>query len=174
MRTTVLNLPIRHGHYVLDAPAHATTPRLARQFVAETLVAAGRDALVPDARVCVSDVVTNVVQHARVDTLAVEVTVRPGRAVVAVRDGDPYRRPYRRHAAPGDERGRGLQLVGALSYACGVSLVWDGLHVVGKRVWFELRERYVLAHLPCPRFTPSCRQCAVCAPVSPGQEPSTE
>ncbi|GAA2716207.1 MULTISPECIES: ATP-binding protein [Streptomyces] len=127
--------------YELAAPASLTTPRLARQFVSGTLEATGHSALIDDACVCVSDAVTNVVQHARVPTVAVEVTVHGrDRATIAVRDGDPVRRPYRRGPArPDDERGRGLALVRDLSHASGVSLIWDGLDVVGKRVWFELR-----------------------------------
>lgn len=126
--------------YELTAPASATTPRLARQFVTGTLEATGHPTLIDDARVCVSDVVTNVVQHARVPSLSVEVAVRPGRAVIAVCDGDVARRPYHRQARVDDEGGRGLALVRGLSHASGVSLDWDGLDLVGKRVWFELRD----------------------------------
>ncbi|GHG76018.1 ATP-binding protein [Streptomyces griseocarneus] len=126
--------------YELIAPATATTPRLARQFVTGTLEATGHPALIDNARVCVSDAVTNVVQHARVPSLSVEVTVRPGWAVIAVRDGDVARRPYHRRAGAEDEGGRGLALVRGLSYASGVTLAWDGLHLIGKRVWFELRD----------------------------------
>ncbi|MEU1781302.1 ATP-binding protein [Streptomyces abikoensis] len=148
MSSTVLNDPRTapyynpHTFYELAAPATATTARLARQFVRGTLQATNHPALIEDACVCVSDAVANVVQHARVSALSVEVTVRPYRVVVAVRDDDPVRRPYGRLAAkPGDERGRGFVLMNKLSHAFGVNLVWDGLHVIGKRVWFELRER---------------------------------
>ncbi|MEU1374311.1 hypothetical protein ABZ442_11640 [Streptomyces triculaminicus] len=41
--------------YELTAPASATTPRLARQFVTGTLEATGHPTLIDDARVCVSD-----------------------------------------------------------------------------------------------------------------------
>ncbi len=133
--------PTPQGFYELAAPAHATTPRLARQFVAGTLEATGHPALIDDARVCVSDAVTNVVQHARVPTLTVEVTVRAGRATIAVRDDDPGRRPYRRRPNDDDERGRGLALLHGLAHSSGVTLVWDGLDIIGKRVWFELRDR---------------------------------
>ncbi|MFI1969412.1 ATP-binding protein [Streptomyces cinnamoneus] len=127
--------------YELAAPVSVTTPRLARQFVTGALEATGHPALIDDARVCVSDAVTNVVQHARVAALSVEVTVCAAHAVIGVRDGDVRRRPYLRQAGAGDERGRGLVLVRGLSYDSGVSLVWDGLELIGKRVWFELREQ---------------------------------
>ncbi|GAA3044373.1 hypothetical protein GCM10020000_24980 [Streptomyces olivoverticillatus] len=103
------------------------------------LMGAQRGPLVDDARVCVSDAVANVVLHARVPTLAVEVDVRYGGVTVGVRDDNPTRRPYRREVGDDDEGGRGLMLVRNLSCAWGVSLVWEGLAIVGKRVWFELR-----------------------------------
>ncbi|MFF4532378.1 ATP-binding protein [Streptomyces sp. NPDC001407] len=90
-----------------------------------------------NALVCVSDLVTNVVQHARVDVLSVEVAVRGERVVVSVVDGDHARQPRRRVARGGQEDGRGLALVRCLSAASGVTLVWDQLNVVGKCVWFE-------------------------------------
>ncbi|GHF50435.1 hypothetical protein GCM10010218_34970 [Streptomyces mashuensis] len=124
--------------YFLAAPASAATARIAREFVTAILVAAGREALIDDARVCVSDAVTNVVQHARVDALTIEVGVHAHRVVFAVRDDDPGRRPYRRAARSDDERGRGLALVRGLACDSGVALVWEGLDVVGKRVWFSL------------------------------------
>ncbi|MBB4892921.1 anti-sigma regulatory factor (Ser/Thr protein kinase) [Streptomyces olivoverticillatus] len=127
--------------YELTAPASVTTPRLARQFVTGALQATGHSGLVDNACICVSDAVTNVIQHARVPTLQVEITTRTGCAVIAVRDGDANRQPYRRQAGTDDERGRGLALVRDLSHSCGVSLVWDGLNIIGKRVWFELRDR---------------------------------
>ncbi|MFI9203744.1 ATP-binding protein [Streptomyces sp. NPDC053048] len=126
--------------YELTAPASATTPRLARQFVTGTLEATGHLAFIDSARVCVSDAVTNVVQHARVPSLSVEVTVRPGRAVIAVRDADAARHPYRRQADADAESGRGLALMRGLAHASGVTLAWNGLDVIGKRVWFELRD----------------------------------
>ncbi|MGW1077802.1 ATP-binding protein [Streptomyces sp. NPDC002537] len=123
--------------YHLSAPAAPTTARVAREFVAAALEAGERAALVENALVCVSDLVTNVVRHARVDTLSVEVALCGDRVVVSVLDGDHGRRPRRRTARAGQEDGRGLMLVRRLSAASGVTLVWDELNVVGKCVWFE-------------------------------------
>ncbi|MCC3778682.1 ATP-binding protein [Streptomyces sp. UNOB3_S3] len=133
--------------YELMAPAIAPTARVAREFVTAVLVAAERHPLIESARICVSDTVANVVQHARVPVLAVEVTVHGDRVVVAVRDDDPVRRPYRRlgEATAEDEHGRGLALVRGLAAASGVTLVWRDLAVVGKSVWFELREPVALS-----------------------------
>ncbi|WKK21028.1 ATP-binding protein [Streptomyces olivoreticuli] len=149
MRTAMLMLSSPHsttvdeddgeltGTYHLTAPAAPSTARVAREFVAAALEASGRPGLVENALVCVSDLVTNVVQHARVRTLSVEVAVRGGHVVVSVLDGDHARRPRRRAARVGQEDGRGLALVRSLSVASGVTLVWDELNVVGKCVWFE-------------------------------------
>ncbi|MBB5116890.1 hypothetical protein AF335_23970 [Streptomyces eurocidicus] len=128
--------------YHLTAPADPATACLARRFVTLALHATGHPGLVDDACVCVSDLVANVVGHARVPDLGVEVSVfREGRAVVGVRDRDPGRLPWSRRPAVDEEGGRGLMLVRGLSHASGVSWVWDGLDLVGKEVWFELRDR---------------------------------
>ncbi|MEV4437823.1 ATP-binding protein [Streptomyces sp. NPDC049577] len=126
--------------YHLAVPAALTAPRLTRDFLTSVLEVTGHPELIDSGRVCVSDVVANVVQHARVSSLSMDVTVDSGngRVHVAVQDGDPARRPYLRTVGGDDERGRGLMLVRQLSAASGVSLVWDGLDVVGKSVWFEL------------------------------------
>lgn len=134
-------------YYQLAAPAVVTTARVAREFVTGVLRASDRPALIEDARVCVSDVVTNVVLHARVPALAVEMAVHGDRVVVAVRDDDPARRPYPRRARPDEEHGRGLQVVRGLSCETGVTLVWDGLKVTGKRVWFVLRDGAAVSRL---------------------------
>ncbi|MEU3352215.1 ATP-binding protein [Streptomyces sp. NPDC037389] len=141
MTSATLSSQLRTATYHLSAPADPTTPRMAREFVTGALEATRHPTLVENARVCVSDVVTNVVQHARVNGLSVEVVAYARHVVVAVCDTDTARRPYWRRAAHADdEHGRGLMLVRALSHASGVSLVWDALEVIGKSVWFELRE----------------------------------
>ncbi|WP_414167911.1 ATP-binding protein [Streptoverticillium reticulum] len=132
--------PYEAAHaFELTAPAAPTTVRVAREFVTATLAATGHEPLAENARICVSDTVTNVVTHARVPTLTVEVTAHGHRIVIAVRDNDPRRMPWSRLPGPGDESGRGLMLVRCLSHAFGVSWIWDGLELVGKQVWFELR-----------------------------------
>ncbi|PAU46299.1 hypothetical protein CK936_24790, partial [Streptomyces albireticuli] len=82
--------------YHLTAPADPATARLARQFVTTALRSTGHPGLVESACVCVSDLVANVVGHARVPDLGVEVSVCRERAVVGVRDGDPGRLPWSR------------------------------------------------------------------------------
>lgn len=146
MRTTALDSPCTTPlykparFYQLVAPAEPSTARLARHFISGVLVATEHPLLVDDARLCVSDTVTNVVQHARVPDLTVEVDVRGLRVITSIRDHDPTRLPRHRRAHSDEERGRGLALVQQLSVAYGMNLVWDGLDVIGKCVWFELRE----------------------------------
>ncbi|MFF4409709.1 ATP-binding protein [Streptomyces sp. NPDC001404] len=126
--------------YQLVAPAEPSTARLARDFISGVLVATEHPLLIDDARLCVSDTVANVVQHARVPDLTIEVDVRGLRVITSIRDHDPTRLPRHRRARSDEERGRGLALVQQLSVAYGMNLVWDGLNVIGKCVWFELRE----------------------------------
>ncbi|MEU1821953.1 ATP-binding protein [Streptomyces abikoensis] len=126
------------GTYLLSAPVAPGTARLAREFVTASLVAADRRLLIENARICVSDAVANVVRHARVPELAVQVTVDPERVLVAVRDDDPGRPPWPRPPCVGDASG--LALLRRLAHASGVRWVWDELRPVGKQVWFELRQ----------------------------------
>ncbi|MCD9144683.1 ATP-binding protein [Streptomyces albireticuli] len=136
----VVAVPVRQESYKMVAPTSPATARLARDFVTAALVAAERRLLIEDARICVSDAVANVVRCARVPELSVEMTVNEESVVVAVRDDDPARPPWPRGPRTAGEGGRGLGLVRRLAHASGVTWVWDGLDLVGKRVWFELRE----------------------------------
>jgi len=104
----------------------------ARRFVRDFLAAEGVDsAIVLPAVLLTSEVVTNVILHARTD-LVVTATLDGNRARVAVRDGE-VTPPRRRPAPPDSADGRGLLLVEALATSWGV-LPYGG----GKAVWFEL------------------------------------
>lgn len=124
----------------MSAPCAPGTARLAREFVTASLVAVERRRAIETARICVSDAVATVVRRSRMPELAVEVTVYDERVVVAVCDDEPGRLPWPRQADGGEGGGSGLALVRRLADAAGVSWVWDGLELVGKQVWFELRE----------------------------------
>ncbi|MFF4408665.1 ATP-binding protein [Streptomyces sp. NPDC001262] len=138
MRTITLNSPVRL--YEMTVPAAPASTRLARDFVAGALEASGHPLLVHDARICVSELVTNVWRHARVDSVGLECYTSPSYARISVRDADVTRWWRHPEAAPREESGRGIRLVRGLAHGFGVSLVWQGLNVVGKCMWFELWE----------------------------------
>ncbi|MEV5506845.1 ATP-binding protein [Streptomyces orinoci] len=138
--TSTIREEAAQSHYELTAPANRRTPLLARRFVAGALEATGHLGLSDDACVCVSDVVTNVVQHAGVRSLRIELTAHTNGVVVAVCDDNIRRLPWPRQARDDEESGRGLALVQEIAHASGVSGIWDELQLMGKRVWFELRE----------------------------------
>ncbi len=101
----------------------------ARAFVRRSV---GDPRLVDDALLLVSELASNVVQHARTPyEVSVEHTASGVR--VAVRDG--CRRPARTTRAPVDAPGgRGLRIVASLASRWGV----ERRRVGGKSVWFEL------------------------------------
>jgi hypothetical protein len=116
----------------LELPPEPTSPRLARQFVTTTLVAAGHDDLVDVATLLVTELVTNAVLHART---ALEVEIGDGATSgvrFAVSDRSPAL-PRARHNSIAAATGRGLRMVDTLS---------GGWHAdrttTGKRVWFDL------------------------------------
>jgi anti-sigma regulatory factor (Ser/Thr protein kinase) len=88
---------------------------------------------VDDVLLLVSELVTNVVLHART-TIRVWTHVEPGRVIVAVGDDDPTNPPQWATRGPLAQSGRGMRLVDLLSSSWGVE-VRDG----SKVVWFEMK-----------------------------------
>ena len=103
----------------------------ARHHVRAVLAEHGHHALVDDAELAVSELVGNVVVHARTDCDLV-VRVEPRRVLLLVRDGDPTL-PVARAADEDDLDGRGLALVDAGAAARGAERAGDG-----KVVWCAL------------------------------------
>jgi anti-sigma regulatory factor (Ser/Thr protein kinase) len=125
--------------YRLSAPNDAFAPKVARDLLAAILHGPEHEDMVDTARVCVSDVVTNVLRHTTETVVSVEVSVLRDRVIVGVRDSDPDGRPSVRPPSADGEDGRGLLLVQHLAHAWGV--IWTGgVTPTGKRVWFELRD----------------------------------
>ncbi|MGA4845676.1 SpoIIE family protein phosphatase [Streptomyces sp. G5(2025)] len=89
------------------------------------------DALGDTAELLVSELVTNVVRHARSGRLDLRL-VRAGTLLCEVEDDDPAL-PTLLSAGPGDEYGRGLRVVSTLAKEWGTSRTDSG-----KTVWFEL------------------------------------
>ena len=112
--------------------ADASNISEARHFVAFELSAHGLEDVVPDARLVVSELVTNAVRHAG-SRFSVTVDVTDG--VVLLRVTDPSSTlPVLVHATPLMDNGRGLVIVAELSQDWGVTLEPQG----GKSVWAHI------------------------------------
>lgn len=115
-----------------DYKPASEAPRQARRFIEDALRRWGHsDAQLQDARLLLSELVTNAVTHAG-SPFSVSLRSEGSRVRLAVRDGsrtEPQMRPVVHEA----ESGRGLQIVGALSTDWGVIRT-----PAGKTVWAEL------------------------------------
>jgi anti-sigma regulatory factor (Ser/Thr protein kinase) len=116
----------------IDLPPVPATVPLARRLVRDVLHtwAAPHDR--EDAELLVTELVANVVDHAGVDVLTLEVELAGAWLRIGVVDGSAIR-PVVRELSTAEERGRGMQIVAAIADRWGAD---D--HDGGKRVWFEL------------------------------------
>ena len=89
-------------------------------------------AVIDDAELLVSELVTNAVLHAR-SSSRVEINRENGRVRVTVRD-ESAEQPRLRNGGADATTGRGLLLVDRLAHSWGV----DRSGISGKVVWFEL------------------------------------
>jgi anti-sigma regulatory factor (Ser/Thr protein kinase) len=119
---------------VLRLPNDATSVRLAREFVMETIQGWGQHA-VADIRLPTSEIVTNAVLYT---DSRIELRVRrlDGRARVEVHDADPGAAELQTHP-PGRVGGLGLRLVEMMASSWGVMSIEDD----GKIVWFDMELR---------------------------------
>ena len=122
-----------------DLPPTRRAPAAARALLDELLHAWGErdhDDLADDARVVVTELVTNAVLHAGGDgTLHLEISAGDDGTLVAVVVDGSAGRPVPRDPTTSDEGGRGLQIVDHLASRWGVEEIESG----GKQVWAELR-----------------------------------
>lgn len=109
------------------------SPRLARKFVLDLAAGWGYHAVLSDAQLLTSEVVTNAVLHAG-DRIEIEVADLDDRLLVAVADPARDREPQLRDAKPTDPTGRGLALVNSVAADWGVAPGPDD----GKVFWFTL------------------------------------
>jgi len=118
----------------LTLPATGRAAGLARQATRDTLVAWQLAYLEETAVLLVSELVTNVVRHARSDALGMALRLEPAGAslVIEVHDGDPHE-PRPRTPGRFDESGFGFVLIEALAGKWGVRQT-----ATGKAVWVEL------------------------------------
>lgn len=115
---------------VLDATE--TAPAQARNLLGDALRGQGLTALVDDARLLLTEIVTNAVRYARSD-IRVSAGLDGHRLRVDVDDREGGVRPRPIRPRNDDEFGRGLLIVDAVARSWGVEST-----VVGKRVWFDL------------------------------------
>ncbi|MYY06444.1 MULTISPECIES: ATP-binding protein [unclassified Streptomyces] len=131
-------LPQRGERYRLVAPNSPTAPRVARDFVGTLLRATEHPGLVDDARLCVSEVVSNAHCHTGSARIRVDVTVNRRQVMVYVTDDEPNRLP-KPGTAPDAESGRGLLIVESLTDRWGTT-TRGGRAGHAKTVWFVLLE----------------------------------
>ncbi|MFE5735884.1 ATP-binding protein [Streptomyces celluloflavus] len=132
--------PLRGTTARFVVPNSNLAPKIMRDLVGALLVATGHPALVEDARVCVSEVITNVHLHTHTTLVYLDVTLHPERVQFAAWDDDswgPRFVPTWLNFHSDEERGRGLLLVQELSADWGVTWPPDG-EQGHKRVWFAL------------------------------------
>ncbi|MER5884925.1 ATP-binding protein [Streptomyces sp. NPDC001941] len=132
--------------YLSCTPNAPSSVRVCRDWLAAVCVAADHRELVDRARLCISELATNVLHHTAERHLRVEVTSTRAGIRVEVRDDAAHQRPRPSEPSPDDTGGRGLLLVDQLATRWGSFLHEEGQtgaqHL--KTVWFELT----------PDFTP--------------------
>ncbi len=114
------------------APTPASVA-LARRWSVDVLDQVGASELADTMALLVSELVSNVVLHARTPC-CLSISQTGGRVRVEVQDGSDRLPGLRERTDPLAQSGRGMQLVDGLSAAHGVEPDPTG----GKRVWFEL------------------------------------
>ena len=111
----------------------AASVALARRWSHDVLVRVGAPELSDTMALLVSELVSNVVLHARTPC-SLSIGESSGRIRVEVEDGSDRMPGLKARNDPLAQSGRGMQLVDGLSAAYGV----DPQPMGGKRVWFEL------------------------------------
>lgn len=120
-----------HVHESIELPPEPRSAATARHFVEERLGDAVPPAVAEVAVLLTSELVTNVIVHARTP-LRVDVDVEPSEVRVAVADDAP-RAPTLRRTHDARLTGRGMNLVETLAAEWGVEPTPQG-----KTVWFAL------------------------------------
>ncbi|MGW0854125.1 ATP-binding protein [Streptomyces sp. NPDC002690] len=131
--------PLGGERYRLTLPNTASSARIARAFVASLLAKEQHGELVDDAKLCVTELVTNAYRHTSSSLVRVHVAVNRKRVTVSVADFDPLAVQALAAGRPGLDQpgGRGLLIVESLALAWGTTSLDDRLpgH---KAVWFTL------------------------------------
>jgi anti-sigma regulatory factor (Ser/Thr protein kinase) len=118
----------------MDLPPAACVATVARALLSRLLTVWGEGRLIEDSTLVISELLANAVEHAGTSgSLRLELTLHDQMLRLAVADGSAAR-PVGRHAADGDEGGRGISIIEHLAVHWGVE---D--RDPGKRVWVELQ-----------------------------------
>ncbi|GGV90117.1 hypothetical protein GCM10015535_45400 [Streptomyces gelaticus] len=125
--------------YRLALPNTSSAAKLSRDFVSSLLTVSRHCGLIDDARLCVTEVVTNAHRHTRTPLIRVRVTVQRKQVTVSVADDDHWALPEPSAFPELGERegGRGLLLVERLALAWGMTVL-GGCAPYRKAVWFTL------------------------------------
>ncbi|MFG3528620.1 ATP-binding protein [Streptomyces sp. NPDC047917] len=126
--------------YRLALPNTSSAAKLSRDFIASLLTVSRHCGLVDDARLCVTEVVTNAHRHTRTPLIRVRVTIQRKLVTVSVADDDHWALPEPpafRDLRGEQEGGRGLLLVERLALAWGMTVL-GGCFPYRKAVWFTL------------------------------------
>lgn len=115
----------------LELPQEPSSPGRARRFVRETLTSWRQEAVVDDALIVVSEMVTNAITHAS-SSCRLRLSLRPAVVRVEVVDGGAGTPDVQPPSAT-EEHGRGLHLIAGLTTAWGLDDACDG-----KLVWADL------------------------------------
>jgi anti-sigma regulatory factor (Ser/Thr protein kinase) len=123
----------QHLIAALELPAESTSPRQARAW-SRAVLSTWRlgEALVEDALLCISELVSNAVLHAR-SGARVELDLDDSRLLALVTDTGTGDAPVPQPAEPTASRGRGLSVIDRLATAWG-----SEQSSRGTTVWFEL------------------------------------
>jgi len=124
--------------YRLSTANADTAPAVLRDLVGALLGTTGHETLAESARLCTSEVVTNVYRHTCSLLVHVEVTVDVQGVTVYVHDDQPRDLPMPPEMSDG-EGGLGLYLVNHFADNWGTNF-YGGLIPKSKAVWFRLVE----------------------------------
>lgn len=146
MKIAALAPPAPPETYVFLGPNLPNTPRVARDWLVTLLHDTGHPKLVDAARVCASEVVTNVHVHTSTPQIIVEARVAEQWVLVLVYDNRPHPLPELDEWSPDGEHGRGMRLIDAFANAWDVTRkpapepMGYGGRQARKAVWFRLAE----------------------------------
>ncbi|GAA1132866.1 ATP-binding protein [Streptomyces javensis] len=135
MSVTATPRPTGHPGYSQTMRRVPESAEAARTLVRTALTAWGQEGLIEGAALVITELVSNAVDHARLESIRVVVT-RPSETFIRLGVVDRSRNiPYLRTDSNGDNtRGRGLLLVDALTDRWGTDRYrW------GKQVWGEMK-----------------------------------